>query len=73
MLVALDYDLENSERAGRHQKPTERVVIRTVGRSGMPGLPIGKTAENILGQLDCAFLAIQSAGFMSPVTTEVGR
>jgi nucleotide-binding universal stress UspA family protein len=46
----------------------ELVVMGTVGRSGIPGLIIGNTAESILAQLDCSVLAVKPAGFVSPVT-----
>ncbi len=44
------------------------VVMGTVGRSGIPGLIIGNTAEAILSQLKCALLAVKPDGFVSPVT-----
>ena len=46
------------------------VVMGTVGRSGIPGLFIGNTAEAILDQLTCAVLAIKPQGFVSPVRLE---
>lgn len=46
------------------------VVMGTVGRSGIPGLLIGNTAETILYQLDCSVLAIKPPGFVSPVSIE---
>lgn len=44
------------------------VVMGTVGRSGIPGLIIGNTAETILHKVDCAVLALKPPGFVSPVT-----
>lgn len=44
------------------------VVIGTTGRTGIPGLIIGNTAEAILSQLKCALLAVKPDGFVSPVT-----
>ena len=44
------------------------VVMGTVGRTGIPGLFIGNTAEEVLGQIDCSILAIKPPGFESPVT-----
>jgi len=44
------------------------VVMGTLGRSGIPGLIIGNTAEAILEQLRCSVLAIKPPGFVSPVT-----
>ena len=44
------------------------VLMGTVGRSGIPGVIIGNTAEAILGQLRCALLAVKPADFVTPVT-----
>jgi nucleotide-binding universal stress UspA family protein len=46
----------------------ELIVMGTVGRTGIPGLLIGNTAETILGQIDCSVLTVKPAGFVSPVT-----
>ena len=43
------------------------VVMGTIGRSGIPGLVIGNTAESLLSRLPCALLAIEPEGFLSPV------
>lgn len=43
------------------------IVMGTVARTGLPGLFIGNTAENILYQVDCSVLAVKPAGFVSPV------
>ncbi len=43
------------------------VVMGTVARTGVPGLIIGNTAEDILQQLRCSVLAIKPEGFESPV------
>lgn len=47
---------------------SDLVVMGTVGRSGIPGLIVGNTAETILSQLKCALLAVKPDGFVSPVT-----
>jgi nucleotide-binding universal stress UspA family protein len=44
------------------------VVMGTVGRTGIPGLFIGNTAEAVLEQLQSSVLAVKPAGFVSPVT-----
>lgn len=44
------------------------VVMGTIGRTGIPGLIIGNTAEDILNQLHCSVLAVKPSGFVSPVT-----
>lgn len=46
------------------------VVMGTVGRTGIPGLIMGNTAETILDQLDCSVLAIKPPGFETPVTLD---
>ncbi len=46
----------------------ELIVMGTVGRTGIPGLLIGNTAETILSQIDCSVLTVKPAGFVSPVT-----
>lgn len=43
------------------------LVMGTVGRSGIPGLVIGNTAENLLEHVNCSVLAIKPRGFISPV------
>jgi nucleotide-binding universal stress UspA family protein len=43
------------------------VVMGTVGRSGVPGLIMGNTAETVLYQLDSSVVAIKPPGFVSPV------
>jgi len=43
------------------------VVMGTVGRTGIPGLFMGNTTEEILNQLNCSVLAIKPKGFKSPV------
>jgi nucleotide-binding universal stress UspA family protein len=44
------------------------VILGTLGRTGVPGLFIGNTAESVLHQVDCSVLALKPAGFVSPVT-----
>lgn len=43
------------------------VVMGTVARTGIPGLIIGNTAEEILEQLRCSVLAIKPPGYVTPV------
>lgn len=43
------------------------VVLGTVGRTGVPGLLMGNTAEVLLHRLDCSVLALKPEGFESPV------
>lgn len=44
------------------------VIMGTVARTGIAGILIGNTAENVLPQLHCSILAIKPKGFVSPVT-----
>jgi len=44
------------------------IVMGTIGRSGIPGLLIGNTAETILHKVECAVLALKPPGFVSPVS-----
>lgn len=46
------------------------VVMGTVGRTGIPGLIIGNTAETILNHINCSVLAIKPQGFETPIRLE---
>ncbi len=46
------------------------LVLGTLGRTGIPGLIIGNTAETVLAQIDCSVLAIKPPGFRSPIEPE---
>lgn len=48
----------------------ELVIMGTVGRTGIPGLIIGNTAESVLRQIECSILAVKPDGFVSPVGVE---
>lgn len=48
--------------------PVGLLVMGTVGRTGVPGLLIGNTAERVLGEVACSVLALKPRGFVSPVT-----
>ncbi|WP_125932167.1 universal stress protein [Thiosocius teredinicola] len=43
------------------------IVMGTVGRTGIPGLFIGNTAEEVLQKTHASVLAVKPAGFVSPV------
>ena len=45
----------------------ELVVIGTVGRTGVPGLLIGNTAEEVLSAVDCSVLTLKPEGFETPI------
>ena len=43
------------------------IVIGTIGRSGVPGLLIGNTAETVLHSVDCSVFTLKPEGFISPL------
>lgn len=53
-----------------HTLQADLIVMGTLGRSGIPGLLIGNTAETILHKVECAVLALKPPGFVSPVTLQ---
>ena len=48
------------------------LVMGTVARTGIPGLVIGNTAENILDDVTCSVVAIKPPGFESPYAHRSG-
>jgi nucleotide-binding universal stress UspA family protein len=50
-----------------YEQHMELIVMGTVGRTGLPGLIIGNTAEEILSQADCSVLTVKPEGFKTPV------
>jgi nucleotide-binding universal stress UspA family protein len=52
-------------------KGIELIVMGTVCRTGVAGLIIGNTAENVLRQVDCSVLTVKPEGFVSPVRLDV--
>lgn len=49
------------------QVAADLVVMGTVARTGLSGVFIGNTAENIINSLDCPILAVKPEGFASPL------
>ncbi len=47
--------------------PVRLLVMGSVGRSGIPGLVVGNTAETILPWVSCSMLILKPEGFVSPV------
>jgi len=45
------------------------VVMGTVARTGLSGVFIGNTAENIVNSIKCPVLAVKPEGFVSPLLT----
>ncbi len=50
------------------QQQIDLVVIGTVGRTGIPGLLIGNTAEEVLSSVQCSVLTLKPEGFETPIT-----
>lgn len=48
----------------------ELLVMGTIARTGITGVIVGNTAENVLPHIPCSVLAVKPAGFQSPVTLE---
>jgi nucleotide-binding universal stress UspA family protein len=46
----------------------DTLVMGTIGRSGVPGMLIGNTAEKVLPEMRCKVLAVKPDGFVSPVS-----
>ncbi|MEZ6045507.1 MAG: universal stress protein [Planctomycetaceae bacterium] len=49
------------------QEGIDLIVLGTIGRSGIPGILIGNTAERILTHINCSVLAVKPADFECPV------
>lgn len=49
------------------ENPVRLLVMGSVGRSGIPGLIVGNTAEALLPWVSCSLLALKPEGFVSPV------
>lgn len=47
----------------------QTLVLGTVARTGLGGIIIGNTAEDILNSVDCSILATKPPGFVSPLAT----
>jgi nucleotide-binding universal stress UspA family protein len=60
--VAADVVTERVESAG-----IDILVMGTIARTGVAGLLIGNTAENVLRRLPCSLVALKPAGFVSPI------
>jgi nucleotide-binding universal stress UspA family protein len=47
------------------------VVMGTVARTGLGGVIIGNTAEDILNSVDCSVVAVKPEGFVSPIAAHI--
>lgn len=45
------------------------LVMGTVARTGLEGVIIGNTAENIINSVECPVLAVKPDGFVSPISS----
>ena len=50
------------------KKDIDLLVMGTIGRTGIPGLLIGNTAEIIVKNLKCSLMAVKPDGFVTPVS-----
>ena len=80
--LTADYAAVTPEMTVRHIKGTpadvvvqhveaqniDTLVMGTVGRTGLPGMIIGNTAETVLSRVACSVLAVKPDDFISPVT-----
>lgn len=77
--LANQYNLPDENLVLKKGKPDEEipafvesqkistVIMGTVGRTGVPGLIIGNTAESVLGAIRTSVIAVKPDGFVSPV------
>lgn len=49
-------------------KEADLIVMGTVGRTGIPGLIIGNTAEDVLSNTNASVLVVKPEGFICPVS-----
>jgi len=52
------------------EEKIDLIMMGTVGRTGIPGLLMGNTAETVLNRIDCSVLAVKPEGFITPVRLE---
>ncbi len=50
------------------EQKVDLLVLGTLGRSGVPGMLIGNTAEDLLERVNCSVLAIKPNAFKSPIS-----
>jgi nucleotide-binding universal stress UspA family protein len=48
-------------------KSADLLVLGTIARTGVSGLLMGNTAEQILNRVECSVLAVKPPGFVSPI------
>jgi len=52
------------------EEKIDLIMMGTIGRTGIPGLLMGNTAETVLNRIDCSVLAVKPEGFITPVRLE---
>jgi nucleotide-binding universal stress UspA family protein len=52
------------------EKEIDLIIMGTIRRTGIAGLLIGSTAENVLRQVECAVLTVKPEGFVTPIALE---
>lgn len=53
-----------------HDNDVDLVVMGTVARSGVSGVVMGNTAEQIISDMECSVLALKPSNFVSPIQME---
>jgi nucleotide-binding universal stress UspA family protein len=53
-----------------HALGADVIVMGTVARTGLSGVIIGNTAEDILNSVDCSVLAVKPRSFVTPLSIE---
>jgi len=73
--ISTPVNIHNVKGEAKHLLPTfvdenniDILVMGTVARTGIPGLMIGNTAEDVLTKLTCTLMAVKPDGFESPVS-----
>ena len=49
------------------------LIMGTVGRTGIPGLFIGNTADSVFRRVSCSVLAVKPENFSTPIEPESGK
>ncbi len=57
-----------SEFVKKHR--IDMIIMGTIARTGIQGFVIGNTAETVMNQNDCSFMAIKPDDFVSPLLAE---
>ena len=69
-ITQIHFETERPDLAIPKYVATHKVdllVMGTIGRTGIPGLIVGNTAERLLPQIPCSVIAIKPDGFETPI------